>query len=363
MKKSLIALAVLSICTGLVHAETNVNVYGVLDTGYVKETGKDLKMGKFRDSRIGFKGSEDLGSGLKAIFQLEKRFFVHDGTLDSTAGKAWEGASNVGFSNNSWGRVRFGHVDELITENIELFDPFRLDGIGGIIGSTQRITRIDNTARYDSPRWNGLNFGLSYSLGKDNKDVTRYDGKKYTNDGYNIGITYDNGPWRATANWGRVADSADSSSWNAGISYKFGDVRVMGSYIKTKDKGFKAGGYSAYDDDRRFSNFKLGYPVSSEQDSWLLGLEWETGAGKLDTSIQRLSLDDVKRLNNGARVANTDGDIMKYSIGYTYFLSKRTSFYGQVAYTDWDTEEINKFYGGTGRESTTAVLVGMTHKF
>ncbi len=52
---------------GMVHAQFNIMIYGVFDTGYVKETGKDLQMGKIK-IRIDFKEVEDLGSGLKAIF-------------------------------------------------------------------------------------------------------------------------------------------------------------------------------------------------------------------------------------------------------------------------------------------------------
>jgi len=396
MKKTLIALAVLGTAVGVAHAQSNVTVYGVVDTGYVKTTGQDLKMDENVNSRIGFKGAEDLGGGLKAIFQLEKRFNVHDGTNNSDANKDWEGAANVGLASDSWGKIRFGRVNELTTETIRKFDPFYQYGVGGMIESTQRSARIDNTARYDSPKWAGFSFGLSYSLGKDTKSDGKWyeldTGTKkyaYDNDGYGINLSYDNGPFMATANWSRLADSNDSDVWNIGVAYKFGSARVMLSYEKTKDEGFKAGGYSMYDDNR-YANTNFKYfdnngvvaglsPVSSEQESWLLGLEWDVGPGQFDAAIQRVSIDDVRSLYTGQKGAfvspgsvnlgtsdtykKVDGDVMKYSIGYTYNLSKRTSVYGQIAYTDWDTEAVNEFYGGTGRESTTDVQIGITHKF
>ena len=80
MKKTLIALAVLGACTGAAHAQTNVTIYGLVDTGLIKESGSDVRMGGNEDSRIGFKGTEDLGSGLKATFQLERRFNLNNGT-------------------------------------------------------------------------------------------------------------------------------------------------------------------------------------------------------------------------------------------------------------------------------------------
>ncbi len=371
MKKTLIVLAVLGTGAGMVHAQSNVTIYGVLDTGYVKETGRDLRMGQNRDSRIGFKGVEDLGSGLKAIFQLENRFMVNEGIRDSKADKEWEGAANIGLASINWGTIRFGRVNELTTETIKKFDPFRQDGIGQMIKSTQRSARIDNTVRYDSPKWAGVSAGLSYSLGNDTESNWYNDtgiplntypaGKDYSNDGYGINLSYDSGSWMATANWSRIADSNDSSTWNAGVAYKFNNVRVSLLYEKTKDEGFKAGGYSIYDGNGRYSNTRLGYPVASEQENWLLGLEWDIGSGQFDASVQRMSLDDIKKLN-GEKVAGVDGDIMKYSVGYTYNLSKRTAIYGQVAYTDWDAKSTADFYGYDG-ESTTALQIGMTHRF
>ncbi len=190
-------------------------------------------------------------------------------------------------------------------------------------------------------------------------------GKAYSNDGYGINLSYDNGPWMATANWSRVADSNDSSVWNIGVAYKWDNVRVMLSYEKTKDEGYKAGGSSAYD--LPFSNTSFA-PTSSEQESWLLGLEWDIGPGQFDAAVQRVSLDDLRNVIDGTKPTYYgktvgDSDIMKYSVDYTYNLSKRTSVYGQVAYTDWDNEGVNEYYGGSGQESTTAVQVGMTHKF
>ncbi len=386
MKKTLIALAVLGAAAGVAHAQSNVTIYGVVDTGYIKESGSDLRMGDNIDSRIGFKGAEDLGGGLKAIFQLEKRFNVNDGTNNSAANKDWEGAANVGLVSADWGKIRFGRVNELSTETIRKFDPFYQYGVGSMITSTQRSEHIDNTVRYDSPKWEGVSVGLSYSLGRDTKDggindITdkpwyKSDGKSIDNDGYAINLSYDNGPWMATANWSRLADSADSDVWNLGVSYKFGDARVMLSYEKTTDEGYHGGDGTRWSSSAlKTSKFAgthnyLGTeftPLKSEQESWLLGLEWDIGPGQFDASVQRVSLDDVRQVSDGARALydgkKMEGDLMQYAVGYTYNLSKRTSVYGQVAYIDWDTEGVGYFYSGDERESTTQVQIGITHKF
>lgn len=419
MKKTLIALAVLGAAAGVAHAQSNVTIYGVVDTGYIKETGRDVRMGENINNRIGFRGSEDLGNGLKATFELEKRFDLYDGSIANTnqaqykgskssnaSGKDWDGAANIGLASNTWGRIRFGRVNELTTETIRKFDPFYQYGVGSMIMSTQRSARIDNTARYDSPKWAGFSFGLSYSLGGDTKDdwvgdhvadgvvgrdfnwfTREWENKegKIDNDGYGINLSYDNYGFLATANWSRLADSNDSSVWNIGIGYKFGPARVTLVYEKTKDKGFKNGrstwsdrgipNVNPFDGDwgNAWGNLK------SEQEVWLLGLEWDIGPGQLDASVQYGSLDDVKHLN-GTRVTWTtpnpfnavtgvdthefkDRDILKYAIGYTYNLSKRTSAYAQVSYTDYDEKDAGRFYTGMDRDSVTAIQVGMTHKF
>ena len=73
MKRNLLALALLASLAGTAFAQSNVTIYGIVDNGFIKETGSDITMGQNVLNRIGFKGSEDLGRGYKATFQLEKR--------------------------------------------------------------------------------------------------------------------------------------------------------------------------------------------------------------------------------------------------------------------------------------------------
>ncbi|MDL2284055.1 porin [Oxalobacter sp. OttesenSCG-928-P03] len=365
MKKTLIALAVLGAAAGVAHAQSNVTIYGVVDTGYIKETGRDVRMGENVNNRIGFRGSEDLGGGLKATFELEKRFDLYDGTVGNTntasykgnrttSGKDWDGAANLGLAGN-WGRIRFGRVNELTTETIRKFDPFYQYGVGSMLLSSQRNARIDNTARYDSPKWAGFSFGLSYSLGQNagtgqywyNSNGTR----GWDNDGYAINLSYDNGPFMATANWSRVADSNDSDTWNVGLAYKFGPARISLVYESTDDEGFRGGNGVITNNGAWVSG---GTSRKADQDLWLLGLEWDIGPGQLDASVQWMDYDP-----DGAR----DGDVWKYALGYTYNLSKRTAAYAQVAYTDYDHEHIGRNMMGLSRESMTSFQIGMTHKF
>ncbi len=382
MKRTLIALAVLGAASGAAIAQSNVTIYGIVDTGYVKKTGEDLKMDSNLDNRIGFKAIEDLGGGLKATMNLEKRFNLNDGTNRSDHGKDWEGAANVGIKSDCWGAFVLGRVNELPTEAIRRFDPFDQDGVGAMIESTQRSEAIDNTIRYDSPTWNGFNAKASYSLGKNMNSSSRTidhvlvddtnHSRGYDNDGYALGLNYTNGGWDFTANYSVLADSNRSSVWNAGAAYSWDTVKVSLLYQMTRDKGAKEGDYSAWADGSTYHSPSLsginwkedGIANDYVQKQWLAGLEWKVGPGRLNASFQYVDAE----FNGGKNLG--DADIYKYAVGYTYDLSKRTSLYGIVAYSDWDDEgALGSQFAGNGagqgidQDKTTSFQVGITHKF
>ena len=79
MNKTLLAFLLATGIAGTVHAQTGVTIYGMVDTGFIRESGSDVRMGGNEDSMIGFRGTEELGSGMKATFQLERRFNLNDG--------------------------------------------------------------------------------------------------------------------------------------------------------------------------------------------------------------------------------------------------------------------------------------------
>ena len=370
MKKTLIALAVLGAAAGVAHAQSNVTIYGIVDTGFIKKSGHDVEMGENVNNRLGFRGVEDLGSGMKATFELEHRFDLNNGTQKgkTAAGKdrEFDGAANVGLKGDSWGAVRLGRVNELTTETIRKFDPFYQYGVGAMLEGNQRSPRIDNTIRYDSPNWSGFHFGASYSLGgnTDSESIDGYmvgvKGAGADNDGYGIMLGYDNGPLALVGNWSRLADSKDSSVWNLGAAYRFGPAKVELVYQQTKDKGWANGERSNWNSVnnagvRDFDGVYAGVNEIEEK-QWLLGLEWKLGPGRLNASAQWMEVE----ASGGQHVS--DKDIYKYAIGYTYDLSKRTAIYGNVAYTDYDDEEVARLYGDTD-DGTYGVQVGITHKF
>ena len=361
MRKTLIALAVLGLSAGVAHAQSNVTIYGVVDTGYIKETGRDARMGSNVDNRIGFRGSEDLGGGVKATFHLERRFDLNDGTIGnrgaprySAAGNTgvdWDGAANVGLAGD-FGAIRFGRINELSTETIRKFDPFNQFGVGSMVWSTQRSARLSNTARYDSPVWGGFGFGVSYSLGNSTKpDGAWAEPVGQDNDGWGINLNFDNGPVAFTGNYSRLQDSNSSHVWNLGAAVKFGSAKVSLLYEDTRDKGYKFGATT--------NGVAGGVSTESKQNVWLLGLEWGIGPGELDASVQYFR---VKPYAGGEQIGENVSN-WKYALGYTYNLSKRTAVYGIAAYTRYDDQYVGQWYHGIERKSVTGMQIGMTHKF
>ena len=115
MKKTLLALAVLGTFAGVASAQSSVTIYGIVDASIVSmdngatTNGRTTRMDSGRDSasRIGFKGVEDLGNGLKATFLLESGFAADTGALAS-ANSLFNRLSYVGLESNSWGGLRLG---------------------------------------------------------------------------------------------------------------------------------------------------------------------------------------------------------------------------------------------------------------
>lgn len=354
MKKKILALAMLGAAAGIAQAQSNVQIYGTIDTGYIKETGSDVRMGDNAVNLIGFRGSEDLGGGLKATFELEKQFNLQDGTAlepymaDRLQGRdsvEWLGAANLGLEGD-WGKVRFGRVQEISFEYFSSLDPFEQGTTAASLALYNRLhsEQLSSTVRYDSPEWNGFGVSASFSLSDDDHGLTS--SENVTNYGFAGSLHYDNGPLILMTNYSRLADSNKSWSWNIGGGYSFGPAKVTVGYQTSKFKDQKLSVVSLADPE---------YFEKMDQKEWMLGLQYDIGPGTFNLSYNRASID------NSAH----DGDANKYAIGYTYNLSKRTSIYGAISYTDSDNDFVGSVYNNNGaaRESVTGFQLGMTHNF
>lgn len=343
MKKSLIALAVLASIAGVAQAQSAVTIYGKVDLGITKLTGDTTnlglnnaaQMGGNHGSRIGFKGTEDLGGGLSAIFQVEGRFNADNGTI-ATPGEAFSGPAYVGLGGN-FGQVRlgrnYGTMDVISSAAI---DPFEGDGIGGMNALTR--ARINNTLTYYTPEMSGFGAQAQYILGE-KALVNGVTGGAITaaqqNDGYAVGVNYNNGPIYLGAGYGVEENSNDSNIWAVSGSYAFGPAKI-------------ALGYDQLDN-------KIGTQPKAK--NAVVAATYEIGSGVIKAAYGQTK-DGVDKTTIGATPAitgNTFDKIQKLSIGYQHNLSKRTSLYADVARTRYTDPGF--------KESVNGVGIGVTHNF
>ena len=123
MKKSLLALTLLGAFAGVAQAQTAVQIYGTVDAGITKTTDKTLAIGKRANNTLGFKGTEELGNGLKALFQLEIRYEPDTGTLESVSRPLFQGQSRVGLQGD-FGMIRIGRGLTAFQETVTAFEPW-----------------------------------------------------------------------------------------------------------------------------------------------------------------------------------------------------------------------------------------------
>lgn len=359
MKKSLIALAVLSTLAGTAFAQTAITIYGVVDAGIVYDNagaGRNWRLdsGNQSGSRIGFKGSEDLGSGLSAIFNVENGFNTDNGTLaqsNATTNRLFGRQAWVGLK-GGFGSVKLGRQLTPLYVAMDQIDPFRI----GLAGNAQRafgyglynadpFLRTDNTISYSMPDVSGLTGTLSYSFGEQ-------PGAFASNRTYAAGVGYANGPINAqlayqkstTATLPGAVATAGSAAAVFGGGGTTADLRtiLVGGYY---DLGV-AKAHLAYGDTHADSA-----ATSLKTRNWLLGVSAPVGgAGTVMASWNR---NDIRDLANG----KSD----QWAIGYAHAVSKRTNLYTSIGYTKNDAGvSLNSTAPG---QSDRLFNVGVRHLF
>ncbi|MFM0225768.1 porin [Paraburkholderia dipogonis] len=181
MNKQVFALAVSAAVSAAFAApalaQTSVTLYGVLDEGinYTNNVGRghvyELASGYAQGSRWGLKGAEELGGGLKAIFQLENGFDVSSGRLNQ-GGRMFGRQAFVGLSATQFGTLTFGRQYDSVVDYLA-----QTTANGNWAGSlfshpydndnTDNSFRLDNSVKYTSPSLSGFQFGGVYSFSND----------------------------------------------------------------------------------------------------------------------------------------------------------------------------------------------------
>lgn len=341
MKKSLLALAVLGAFAGTAFAQTSVTVYGVVDMAIQHENRGGaagsitaLDSGIQNGSRLGFKGTEDLGNGLKANFVLEMGVNADNGT-SSQGGLAFGRQAYVGLS-GGFGAVNLGRQYSPIFIATDSVDPFDAGIIGatagvgtsgaGILGVFGTPFRTNNTINYSTNNLGGFTGSLAYSFGEVAGDTSL---------GRQIGLSgaYANGPVLVTAAYHRTNDAAvthnDQKLGFIGGTYDFKVAKLAAAYGTNKTDN-----------------------IAQDNRTWMVGVTVPVGAGNILGSYIR---------NNNRAVSEGVGN--QIAIGYTYALSKRTGLYTSFSRT---ANDANSNAGGVAAapgETDRLFNVGIRHRF
>lgn len=368
MKKTLIVLATLSSIAGIVQAQSSVTLYGIADAGIgrkstterantagvvisTKTTQTVIDSGSMATSRFGMRGVEDLGGGLKALFNLEAGVALDTGAGNTSGGNLFSRQATVGLGGD-FGTVTLGRQ---LTAYYDLVGATNHSGNAVLFSLTQNsqvysngivdyTLRSSNSLRYTSPSFSGISGAVMVGTGEDKNTPAGASASrnasahiKYANGPLLVGYAYQNEKFNpGVASFGDALTASPASTngqryYNliAG-SYNFGVAKITGSYQDAKQK-------NAVGADSKDKEFQTGVSVPF-------------GPATVYGGYVRSKSD------------NTGLKAQGFSLLGTYDLSKRTSLYVGGITQKFDLAAAQAL-ATTSTEKRNAVVAGLRHNF
>ena len=331
MKKTLVSLAVLAI-SGSALAQSSVTLYGTADAAVGKVPGGKVGMRtssivNTSDSFLGFRGTEDLGGGLKAGFQFEQGLSLRDGSTDEQSGyltkTAYQRAANI-WLGGSWGTLRLGRAYTPSRNALAAWDLTGMARNSVILHSFgppggDADERNSSQISYKTPDFGGFAAELGYVFKPDNGDRSKVD----------LGLTYVNGPLSAGVSYNKTKNF--KANYAVGAQYRFGMFALAAGYHHGEQGTYEdATGVPIPGALARVSGFSIGGKVHFGAASVLVNV---TRATKADYDLNGVNFKGKK---------NTNGVVEG-----RYAFSKRT-----FVYTNYARYNSSNNYG-----------VGMRHDF
>jgi predicted porin len=360
MKKTLLALAALTAFAGAASAQSSVTVFGVVDLSVGQiDNGQVDRFLMMTDgnasSRLGFRGVEDLGGGLKAGFWLESAL-----APDTSSATVFGRRTTVSLMGN-WGEVRLGRDYTPTFWNWTVFDPFGTNGVGAatnlglevpqVAGANYgTLVRADNTVGYFLPAMGGLYGQAMVSLGEGQFGNKIYAGR----------LGWASGPFNVAGSYGQteISGTDDATNWNIAGSWDFGFAKISGFY----------------------GNIEADNSAAFSQDNWFVAASVPFGAFTFKGSYGSVERDSNAGFCYGAMPigtnaagnpigsrARTDCDASQWAIGATYDLSKRTTLYATYSSID-NNGTVFRTFGATNAlgyttDTNTGYQFGVRHSF
>lgn len=337
MKHPLI-LSLSALAVGSAFAQSSVNLYGVADAAIERVKGGTsvtrLASGQQFGSRWGLRGTEDLGGGLKAVFQMEAGLNIANGALGQ-GGLAFGRQAYVGLA-GPFGAVRLGRQ----------YSP--MDDIAGVVGTKTYdvlsvvpiigngdYNRVNSAVTYLSPSVAGTTFQAQYSFGDQRPatDTSRDFAKQYS-----MHALHANGPLTLGLSLMRVID-ADSAA--AGRQPKNAALLV-----------------GAYD----FGSFKLS-AYYDQEDKGAVDMKVYGLAGAMKFGETTVSIGAAQAKNVTGSAAATRDDAKIYTVQASHNLSKRTALYTHLTVVSNGADAALGFNSPVAGRNSNGIQFGMRHRF
>jgi general bacterial porin, GBP family len=342
--------ALIALCSvAAVQAQTagsSVTMYGRVDVGVMRQWGlgpSKTSEDNYHTSRLGFRGVEDLGGGLSAMFKLETRFIAKNGGQQDAA-TYWNDETYVGLQSKSAGTLKLGRVySPFYLAVAGRIDPFNGDGIGSMTGLTSlghnlspgnpydaakgfvtRDVRTNNSIDYTSPTF----AGFSSQVQKSFSEAAGRPG------GISVVAKYDSPTLFAQTGYERKAFSLHAYTTHIGGGYVMGPAKFSVGYTR---------GY--YSDDE--------YARGNKGASAIVGLTYNMDNLVLLAAASRIRMDKPTLLD---AAAGTGSNLTKIAVGADYYLSKRTKLYGHLAHF---SDPMSILFVGNSKRA----MVGIDHAF
>ena len=382
-KKSMAALAVLSLSAGLASA-SEVTLYGIVDNGLLYKHSKvdtngvstktdsfALESGISSPSRFGIKGSEDLGNGMTVSFKLENGFNADDGSFGDD--RLFNRESSLTLSGD-FGKLSFGRMGAIGSAAGDFDAAFAIgdafDGGSPNVLGLAKSDRYDNMITYQTPKFAGMQATVQYSFNEDSVNDKDREGSSAVNRYASAALTGDFGALQTVLayefqnyqSFGTDVNPSveDGHTVYLGGNYDFGVTRLfaMAQYFK----GLSATQLTAIADETRaetadnmWSDGAKGYGLHLGTVTPVFGGDFTAGLYFVDAKFQ-----------NGANAANqNDADLSYYgaALRYGYPLSKRTTVYTGVGYGVSKLEFNNNGQDVEAKNQVGQAYLGLTHMF
>lgn len=411
MKKSLFAIAAVTAFAGAAQAQSSVTVYGILDVGYIgtntrspassttaggpittpanKQSSNTLGQSAESTSRIGFKGTEDLGGGTNAFFTAEFQLYPQDGSLSGSAASSittgttansYGGLQNrqtfVGLSKKGIGQAAIGTQYTPIHVAVGKTDPGQQNNmVGSVIypangsGTTTGAytVRSNNAVTAQTEVISGFQASAMYAI--NNVDRTQY----------GTGTT-------TAATSATIGGSTNNTGWGLGLNYTWNKLFATANYQSFKNENNAApaaipAGANNYGsnvtDNQTYVAATYDFGILKAYAGWVnrkatSGLNSNNYAKRSGQQIGVRSfitptIEGWANIGNGRYTSygenSPTANFNSWQLGANYLLSKRTNLYAIYGSTATSSTSVAPFYPNGTAAGASQYALGVRHTF